>query len=437
MSVKKITFGNLTGFGESFTSSPETSPAALCVNFHAEGNVLTDGFTLGRALFNGNALSLPEGVKGEKIFVSVTNAGEKLLFAGGGTVYEADISSDHPVFTQTDITYTGNISFANVTAYGNPCTVTGDSEGRLCLYDGFSSSFSAVDEGVVAVCEFFGRLVAVTDSKAYISAPNDPFNFSSLAGGFTLDTGRNLRAKGAAVFGNEVVIAGERGVCRVGRSEFGNSFTARTLFADGERLLPETVASGGEYAYVFTERGLALYNGASVFFKFEKTGVHAGDGACGFIWNGRYHACVKTRQNAEKRLILSFGNDSCDLMDTTLVSVAYDSAGKRLFAVSDSHAYVLTAGGKPIPPFHAVKLVTAETDFGVGGKKVLTEFSLYTEKDVRLIITADGRRRLYRVTGGKGRRIIRPHVAGHVFSFAVTAEGPGAKISAPQAEIEY
>ena len=438
MSVKRIKFKNLNGFGDEFTSSPETSPAVHCLNLRAEGDALKDGFCISAATFTGGRkLYLPEDVAKDAVFISHTEEGERILFAGEGMIYSADPAFPEQGFAETEVTYTGKPFAADIVAGGNRYTAIADSSGTLTLFDGLTFTEGSCPEGAVALNEFFGRLVIVTENAVYLSAEGEPLNFTELSGSYTFGLPGGIHAGGAALFGNEIIIAGTRGMCRLVRSEFGGSFTVRPIFSDGERLLPETVAAGAEYVYVMTERGLARYNGTSVIFSHKKTDAYATEGVCGFIWNGEYHACIKSPQNANKHVVLSFGEDVCNVSEVPLVSVAVNSGGERSVALSYVHGFICSPGGTALPPVPMRRIVTASTDFGIGGNKVITEFSLYSEKDVRLVIDADGKRRLYRIVGGKGMRTVRPHLCGRIFSFSLTAEGNGVKIRAPQVEIDY
>ncbi|MBQ7164919.1 MAG: hypothetical protein IJR61_06285 [Clostridia bacterium] len=436
--TEKIKFENLSGFGAKFTSSPQTAPAALCLNFKAEGDRLTDGFSLSNAFFGeGNKImQLPDNVRKGRLFASLTAAGEMIMLASGGKIYIADPEDPESGFEDSGITYSGEVCFANVGANGGVNTAIADESGKITFYDGYSFFDISLEYGVVAVKELYGRLVAVTDSAVLISAEGDPSDFSTLSGGYSLDLGNAFHAKSAAAFGNEIVVAGRRGLCRVARSEFGNSFTLRPIFTDGERLLPETVAAGADGVYIFSERGLARYNGADVTFINPETGVYATEGVCGFIFGGEYHACVKAAENAQKRYVLSFGS-KCRLADTPLESVAASADGTRYYALSGALGKICMLGGASVFPSASRRFKTAETDFGVQGRKTLSSFSLYSAKDVRLFLTVDGKRRLYRLVGGSGRRTIRPHASGEVFSFEIVADGNGASIGGIQAEIEY
>ena len=73
MSVKRIKFKNLNGFGDEFTSSPETSPAVHCLNLRAEGDALKDGFCISAATFTGGRkLYLPEDVAKDAVGLGST-----------------------------------------------------------------------------------------------------------------------------------------------------------------------------------------------------------------------------------------------------------------------------------------------------------------------------------------------------------------------------
>ena len=435
MGVKRIKFSNLNGFGREFTSAPESEAARKIVNLKSEGECLVDGLQLSLAYIEGRAITLPEEVK-DGLFYADTQAGERLLFAGGGVIYELDPFSPSAVFSDAGMSYSGKPCFANVLYNGIKYAAIVDGNGEYYLYDGNTVVSRAMESGVIKIMQFFGRMVMVTDRRIYVSAEGSLIDFDVNNGAVRIDMDGDMRIRNVVAFGNEMIIACDKSLCRIARSEFGGTLGLRTLFSDAERLIPETLTSRGDGAYVLTDRGLAFYNGANVTFTFSEVKHYATDGVCGFMFGGEYVACVKDPETDNKTAVLSFG-EKCGLSDNPIVAATTSSDGKRVFALSGANGYLCELGGKGAPPHRKKQFVTPLTDFGVYGVKTLTEFSLCSSADIKVIIEADGKKRCFRLNGGKGRRILRPNVSGQVFQIALTAEGSGIKLYSIQAEIEY
>ena len=436
MSVKNFRFKNLNGFGSDFASDPQNAPCEK-VNFRTDGECLVDGTAISIAKFSNENFSvkLPDNVRKEALFYADTDAGEMILFAGDGDVYALNVSDPSDGFLPTGISYTGKISFANMNVNGEKFVMIADSDGTLYTYDGTNTTARAFDGGVIGIMQFFGRTVVLTKKKIYVSSTNYFLEFNA-GGAQSFETDGNMIAENMAVFGNEIVIAGKRGLCRLVKSEYSDALSFRMLFVDCERILPETLVSCGDGINVLTDRGLLYYNGANVEFKNPEMRPYATDGVCGFVYGGEYYACVKVPENADKRRIIAFGNE-CLLYDLPIICTATSLDGKRVFTLSSAHGALCELGGKGSSPFPQKIFQTPNTDFGIHGRKVITALSVYTEKDLRLVLCADGKRRMYRITGGKGLRVIRPNVGGEIFSVKLIAEGNGNRITGLCAEVEY
>ncbi|MBO7377557.1 MAG: hypothetical protein J6U35_01630, partial [Clostridia bacterium] len=397
----------------------------------------SDGLTFSEAKFGetGEGLPFPEDYETDYVFAAHTPAGERIIVAGEGYIFVADPLRPEDGFTRTEAYYSGGLCFANVDLGGNPCCAIVSDVGTMYLYDGESFSAYPCEAGVLSAIGFSGRLALVTSDKAVLSAEGAPYDFSA-GEGYSFDLGYEFCAKKAAKYQNEIIIAGVRGICKLGRSDYGSEFRVRPVASEGERFLPETLFAGGEYAYILSERGLATYNGVGLGFSHEEISDTVGAGLGAFIWNGKYHAVLKTPENAHKRLIYAFGKD-VEAYDLPIVSTCIGGDGENVYAFVDGVNAVCLLGGKQTHPFPRRVFRTSETDFGVNGQKTLTEFSLRTLRDVRLIITVDGKKKAFRIIGGSGRRRITPFLKGEIFSFEIGCELPSSCISAVRMEIEY
>ena len=214
-------------------------------------------------------------------------------------------------------------------------------------------------------------------------------------------------------------------------------FSVKTVAVGCERLLPETLAADSQFAYVLSDAGLGYYNFFSMEFKHRELGEHFTQGICGFICNGEYHAVIKAPQNVNKSIVFSFGNSNYHMSDTSVECDCLSVGGESVLVACKNVGYICCVGNGYISPAMKRIFSTPITNFGVADKKTLTAIWLYTNKTVLLSVCADGVTRLYKVTGGKGKRIIRPYISGEQFSFTIKAEGSGICISALGVEMEY
>ena len=435
--IKRIELKNLSGFGGDFAANICDSAAKKRVNFAKDGETLVDGLTFSEVKCGdtGERLSFPEGYETDYVYAANTPAGERIIFCGDGYVFIADPLRPENGFTRTDVCYSGKLCFADTELDGNPSCAIVDEVGTMYLYDGVDFSAYPCEAGVHSAVGFFGRLALVSGEKAVLSAEGTPYDFSA-GDSYSFDLERDFCAKKAVKYQNEIVIAGTRGVCKVGRSEFGNEFRLRPVVSGGERFLPETLFGGSEYAFLLSERGLALYNGLGITFSHGEISGFSGEGAGAFMWNGKYHATIKTPENAQKRLIFAFGED-VETYDMPILSTCLGSGGDKVYAFVSGVNALCVLGGRQAQPYPRRIFGTPETDFGIEEQKTLTEFSLRTLKDVRLMIAVDGKKKAFRIVGGKGRRRIMPFLKGEIFSFEITCELPSSGISAVRMEIEY
>ena len=186
-------------------------------NLKADEGVFKDGFTVKAATFgpDQSRVTLPEGITPSGIFSADVARGKVVLISGfdekKGTyaVYSLDTSAPEGGFKQLEGCDPESPMFASAVLYGSRVAVFADAAGRLFSYDGSSVKKGSCPVGARDIISFGGRLAVVTDEAVYLSSSNNPFSFAySDSTTFYFEEG--MCARRAAVFGNELIIAGNR-----------------------------------------------------------------------------------------------------------------------------------------------------------------------------------------------------------------------------------
>ncbi len=424
-----------TTLGEGMFSDLNDAPSRELVNFLISGRRLVDGIRPCRPPFGD--MSLPQGVTPCGFAVADTAYGEIMFLAGwygdAVRVYSAVAGGE---FTMVEnVSFTSDVAMCKAFVSGRQCVLAADSGGHIAMFDGVAAQSGTCPENVAAISTFGDRIVAVGGDSVYLSATDDPFTLGESLGGLQFSLGRGFGAGGAVEAGNALLVVGANAIAELTVDWEEETFTAEKTFTGGETIFPETLCAGGEGAFVMTDGGLLVYDGVSASFSHRRSGRLAGGGVCGFMLDGRYVACVKARENAQKRLLLRFYDDSVEVAEVSVAAACRSQSAGIVLAVGGIQR-VFCFEGRPYAPVPQGRFISADTDFGIGSDKTITSFSLYTKRSVNVTIYADGKPHRFRVEGG-GRRSVRTFIRGRVFSFSISVEEADSVLSKLSVSYEY
>lgn len=423
-----------TSFGRDYVGEP--GRARESYNFKTDGVTLFDGICLAHAEFgeSGGRFEFPEDFILKGSYCGITNGRESVLVYGEGSdglpaLYAGDCSAPENGFTLLDGFFgSGELKFSPAYLYGNKVIAFTCGDGVMYIYDGVTLSQGACPAGVECLTWFDNRLAAITSDAVYLSG-KETANVFSYEGSSVLDLPGELFARSVVVFGGELFIAGLRGCVRLGKNAYTDEYLERGVYTGCERFYPQTVACSADGVRLLTERGLAVFDGAGLSFYYPEIEGLIDCGIAGFTYKGEYLALVKAAQNTQKRIALVFGADGWYAADILVSSVSLRADGVNYMLSAEGKRGLYTLDGSVASPVPVKRYESCKTDFGISGKKVLKGLSAYTEKDVKIIIEVDSKKRLFRLVGGKGKRTLRPFIKGEIFSFAFITDASGVKIS--------
>lgn len=431
---REFTFKLNTAFGGDFPKEVGASKSSF--NFKTDGVSLTDGISLAYAEFgeDGISFTFPEDFELNTHFCCNTVNGEKLILVGKGLAgepltYVGNCASPQDGFTLVEgLDFNEGFSCANAIYSDNAVAIIANEGGVAYCYDGISFQQFNSPTGIKRLAYFDGKLVAVTEGVLYLSATNNPTDFYN-EGNVTFNMPYNFLARSSVVFGEELIVGGVHGIMRITKNNFTGEYVMRTVAGGGERFYPQTLAVGSDGVCFLAERGLGVYDGAGVSYYFNEISGLVQEGINGFVYGRDYFAQVKTPQNTQKQMFLVFNGGNWYASDMYVDTISLRADGINYLATVKGRKKAYSLSGSFSTPMPIRRYETADTDFGLYGKKTLKALSAYTQKDVKIVITTDGRRRAFRLRGGKGRRIILPYITGEVFSFKIIFDGHGSEIS--------
>ena len=77
-------------------------------------------------------------------------------------------------------------------------------------------------------------------------------------------------------------------------------------------------------------------------------------------------------------------------------------------------------------------------NFGNSTKqKIITEFNVYTDSNIKVIINYDGKSKEFNVAGGSGVKKIKPNIKGYEFGIDFVCENSNCNISLPQVTVGF
>ena len=438
-SVKRVEIPVSSFTGAVFKSYPAVSES---INFKVKNGVLTDTVSFMPAVLGsgGEQVSLPEDFDTVKAFSANTVNGERLVVCGRGRSGEGEVYAFNPERVDDGFVRLEGVNCESAcftTIYRDEANLIAftPGDGRLFLYDGVSVVTSNCPVGAVDICTFKEKTVVLTSDCLYVSS-EDPLYFE-YEDEFIFPLPAGVYGRRCVLFGNEVVIFGTRGVARLTLADFGRALILRPVCSGIERIYPETAAASGRGVYVLSENGMAVFEGVELIYSRPESVACVEDGIGGFFANGEYHAIVKTSQNAQKQAILSYTDEGVFASDSRILGLAYWENGKRLLAIIEGKHRVHEVGSGYVSPSPVRRVKTCACDFEVNGQKTVTAFSLRSQKDVTVRITADGIPHTFVVRGGRGIRTVCPYLTGREFIFEIIFEGIGAEISRPTVTVEY
>lgn len=399
--------------GGRFARDLDGAPSAKCINLRVDGESLVDGtsFTsFGPTLPNGEilALSYYKTERGEAVAVVVKEGDGCAFYASHGENYEKI----------ADISLGSSPMICGVHALTRDGFAAADETGKLYFYDGNKTETHSCPTGGKALVMFDGRLVLVTASAVHISGLALPFTFDAY-GSASLDLPVGMDAGGAKLFGGGVVIAGVKGMAKLLKSYKGNYYL-KTVATGGERLYPNTLAVGEDRAVIAGDAGIAEYDGLELGFKLAEIAKEITEPRAGIIVGSEYFL-----SHSGGTLIIGGQTERSDVPVKFAVSAPFGP----IFAAENART-LLTLGTPSAYPAGRRIYETAATDFGTAGKKTLLSVGAVTKRPLTLIVTADGKNRLYKMKGGRGKSRARMAVKGDVFSFRFIMTGTGNCLSA-------
>lgn len=421
--------------GGLFARDLDGSRAAECVNFRSEKGILKDGQDLFYYNVDGKRLSVPDGVEPLKIFCATFEVGERLILAakkdGITSLYEADASTPEKGFTAIGNTELGGVPFfTNADIVGNRMLIALDSSGKFYTYNGSAVTPYTCPKDGVAILPFDNRLALVTTRQIFMSAPAAVTSFTEY-GSSAVSLPPTFTAGAAVQYGSELMVAGMRGLIRFAKNPNG-TLAIKTISTGGEKLYCNTLAVGEEKVSVLSDAGLCEYDGLELKFSHPEIGELIGDGRCGFIWGREYTAAVSPASAPKRTLVFTFNSDSYAVSDMPILSIGVPFATDGPLVLSSETKYICSFRGLSAKTNVRRTYTTARTDFGVAGKKTLTGISVYSNRNISVIVDADGHRHMFRLSGGRPRKFTRMYIRGEIFSFTFVAEGSGVEISYPQ-----
>lgn len=414
-----------------------------------EPEIDADGVTLsgvaaGGGLSNGRALDGGFSV-GSSVGGSSGNGGSGVAELSGGLVGvgETGENADAGLFKLAeDVSLVGSVSFAEIVYEGKRCVYIADDNGRAYVYDGLVFVSKTIPTGVRSVVSFGGKIILVTEDKALVSAKEDGTDDTDG------DTGLDFGSDGAAAYsfgaysgvkkavcaGGEVVFASPKGLFRLGSGVFDGEFFFKNIETGGMKIYPETLASKEGKAFVMSDGGLILYDGAGVSVKHPEICELIAEGVFGFSAKGGYFATVVSLFPYRKIFTVCFKDGGYYNTGLEIMTGANRADGSFAF-VERKKRYICALEGTSRSKGEKAIYKTNPTDFGIDGRKTLAYLKLSVSKNVLLTVCADGVKSKYVLRSGNG--YVRPYVSGKEFSFAVECDYDDVRIFSPRAEIEF
>lgn len=298
------------------------------------------------------------------------------------------------------------------------------------ISDGVGPFVSALSSGG-PMCFCRDRLFVAAGSDIFYSAPLDPADFTE-----SIDEGGCVRFPAEA---GEIVALGaledrvyafrRRGIFRLRAAGAGRDFEEETPGYGGGEILGASGGTPDARIYLLAKDGMYAFDGREAVRIFGDVPLSPAEGEVRFGRTGKNTVMFYRAQSGEDRLFVFDGEAESGYF-SSLPCGAFSPTAEGILCDGGGRARAIVPGGE-LPSGEYV--FTAETDFGVSGRKFWKELRLEGEGSCRVEAESAGEKRRFTADLGGGARLF-PKLSGERFSLRISLSA-GAAVKRAEVKI--